>query len=95
MPSKNWPADVAGPDGAVSIVAAEQAAEALEGAATTASSDIDSHTRTSLIRLHHAALLPDDTLVRPDEVFRIGDEPGHDELRARAVLSAESHRGKS
>ena len=75
--------DVVGPNGAVSIVASEQAAEADGGASTTASSDIDSHTRTSLIRLHHAALLPDNTLARPDEVFRMDDEPSHDELCAR------------
>ena len=75
--------DVIGPRGAVSIVASEQAAEANEGASTTASSDIDSHTKTNLIRLHHAALLPDNSLARPDEVFRMDDEPGHDELCAR------------
>jgi predicted dehydrogenase len=75
--------DVVGPLGAVSIVAAEHAAEAGEGASATASSDIDSHTRTSLIRLHHAALLPDNSLARPDETFRMDDEPGHDELCRR------------
>ncbi len=75
--------DVVGPRGAVSIVASEQAAEADEGASATASSDIDSHTRTSVIRLHHAALLPDNTLAHPDEVFRMDDEPGHDELCVR------------
>ncbi len=75
--------DVVGPRGAVSIVASEQAAEADAGALTTASSDIDSHTKTSLIRLHHAELLPDNALARPDELFRMDDEPGHDELCAR------------
>jgi predicted dehydrogenase len=75
--------DVVGPHGAVSIVASEQAGEAGEGASTTASSDIDSHTKTNLIRLHHSALLPDNALARPDEVFRMDDEPGHDELCAR------------
>ena len=42
--------DVVGPKGAVSIVAAEQAAQAGECAVATASSDIDSHTKTSAIR---------------------------------------------
>ena len=36
-----------------------------------------------MIRLHHAALLADNTLARPDEVFRMDDEPGHDALCAR------------
>ena len=75
--------DVVGPLGAVSIVAAEHAAGADEGASTTASSDIDSHVKTSVIRLHHAALNPDNSLARPDEVFRMDDEPGHDDLCAR------------
>jgi predicted dehydrogenase len=75
--------DVVGPRGAVSIVASEQAAKADQGASTTASSDIDSHTKTSLIRLHHAALLADNSLAYPDEVFRMDDEPGHDELCVR------------
>ena len=75
--------DVVGPLGAVSIVAAEHAAEADAGASATASSDIDSHTRTSVIRLHHAALLPDNALALPDEVFRMDDEPGHDALCER------------
>jgi hypothetical protein len=28
-------------------------------------------------------LLPDNALARPDELFRMDDEPGHDELCAR------------
>ena len=74
--------DVVGPKGAVSIVASEQAAEARRRPTTT-SSDIDTHVKTSMIRLHHAALLPDNSLACPDEVFRMDDEPGHDELCAR------------
>jgi len=75
--------DVWGPKGAVSIVMAEQGAAAGDGAAHTASSDIDTHTKTSVIRLHHAELNADNSLKRPDEVFRMDDEPGHDELRER------------
>jgi hypothetical protein len=36
-----------------------------------------------MIRLHHAAMNPDNSLKFPDEVFRMDDEPGHDELCAR------------
>jgi predicted dehydrogenase len=75
--------DVWGPKGAVSIVMAEQGAAADDGAATTTSSDIDTHTKTSVIRLHHAELNADNSLKRPDEVFRMDDEPGHDELCER------------
>ncbi len=70
--------DVIGPRGSVSIVAPEQAGE---GAAK--SSDIERHTRTEAIRLHHAALSPDGALLRADEVFRMDDEPGHDALCRR------------
>lgn len=75
--------DVVGPNGAVSIVMPEQVGDASEGAAETTSADIDTHTKTSMIRLHHADLNPDNSLARPDEVFRMDDEPGHDELCLR------------
>jgi hypothetical protein len=44
---------------------------------------MDTHVKTSMIRLHHAALNADNSLKFPDEVFRMDDEPGHDELCAR------------
>lgn len=75
--------DVVGPKGAVSIVMAEQGRAADENAVTTTSSDIDTHTKTSTIRLHHAALNADNSLAHPDEIFRMDDEPGHDELCLR------------
>ncbi len=75
--------DVVGPKGSVSIVASNEGTEAGEGASNTSSSDIDSHTRTSAIRLHHAALKPDNSLARADELFRMDDEPNHEELCAR------------
>jgi hypothetical protein len=61
----------------------EQGASAGEGAETTTSADIDTHTKTSTIRLHHADLNTDNSLALPDEVFRMDDEPGHDELCER------------
>lgn len=75
--------DVVGPKGCVSIVMPEQGAGGEEGAASTTSADIDTHTKTSMIRVHHAELNPDNSLARPDELFRMDDEPGHDELCAR------------
>lgn len=54
--------DVVSPNGAVSIRMPESAR----------SDDIDTHTRTSLIRLHRVG--------RPDEDISMADEPGHQEL---------------
>jgi predicted dehydrogenase len=68
--------DVIGPNGSVSIVA-ERAA------AAGRSADIDSHTMTEALRVHHAELRPDGSFARADEVIRVDDEPGHDELCRR------------
>jgi predicted dehydrogenase len=78
--------DVWGPNGAVSIVVSEQGAAAAEAAEATTSSDMDTHVKTSTIRVHHGALNPDNSLKFPDEVFRMDDEPGHDELCEREQL---------
>jgi predicted dehydrogenase len=72
--------DMVGPRGAVSIVAFDQGEATAEGAAATASSDVDSHTKTAGIRLHHSALTPAGTFAKADEVIRMDDEPGHQEL---------------
>jgi predicted dehydrogenase len=68
--------DVIGPKGSVSIVA-EQAASGGRSA------DIDAHTMTESLRVHHAALQADGTFARTDEIIRVDDEPGHDELCRR------------
>jgi predicted dehydrogenase len=65
--------DVMSPNGSVSIVMDEGAKSA----------DIDTHTKTATIRLHHAALTREGTFVRPDEVISMADEPGHQELCER------------
>ena len=44
------------------------------------SSDVDSQTRTSDFRVHHARLTPAGKFVTPDEIIRMDDEPGHQEL---------------
>ena len=74
--------DMIGPNGAVSIAMDESKTE---------SSDVDSHTKTNALRLHHASLGPDGKFVRPDEMLRTDDEPGHQELcnrEQRAFLAA-------
>ena len=69
--------DVVGPQGCVSIVG-EKAGE--EGQ----SSNIEAHTQTQALRIHHAALTDDQSsFARSDEVERLDDEPDHDELCVR------------
>jgi predicted dehydrogenase len=68
--------DVIGPKGCVSIVAKSAAAEGK-------SADVDSHSKTESLRLHHAALGADGKLAKPDEIIDVTDEPNHDELCRR------------
>jgi len=74
--------DVVGPKGSASIVKDPNEATA------TGSSDIDSHTKTNSIRVHHAALDDNDEFVRPDEYVNTEDEPDHQGLcdREQAFL---------
>ena len=68
--------DVIGPKGSVSIVLAS-GVEALK------SDDINAHTQTNQILVHHAELKADGTPARPDDRFSTTDEPNHDELCER------------
>ena len=70
--------DVVGPRGSVSLVPND---EARKGAGDlSGSADIDKHTRTDAIRIHHAAVGPDKTFLKPDEILSMEDEPGHQDL---------------
>lgn len=62
--------DVIGPRGCVSIVDAMK----------EDSSDIDSHTQTGCLRLHHSELGENGAFVKEDEYLNTSDEPSHDEL---------------
>jgi hypothetical protein len=62
--------DVMSPNGAVSIVMDPNAK----------SDDIDTHTKTSVIRLHNAETGPDGRFIRPDQDLKMDGEPGHQEL---------------
>jgi len=66
--------DMIGPKGSVSIAMDES---------KIGSSDVDSHTKTNTLRLHHAALKADGTFAKPDEILAMADEPGHQELCKR------------
>ena len=65
--------DVVGPKGCVSIVADKAAAEGQ-------SANVDAHTQTQALRLHHAELGPDGQFAKHDEILRLDHEPDHDAL---------------
>ena len=65
--------DVFGPKGAVSIVAKE-------AGKAGKSDDVDSHTKTESIRVHHADIDEKNNFTRQDEWIDMTDEPGHQEL---------------
>ncbi|MGX9117258.1 Gfo/Idh/MocA family protein [Mesorhizobium sp. BHbsci] len=62
--------DVISPNGCVSIVMKEG----------VKSDDIDTHTKTSTIRLHSAATGADGKFAKPDEILSMEGEPGHQDL---------------
>jgi predicted dehydrogenase len=68
--------DVIGPKGCVSIVAQR-------ASRSGKSANIESHTSTEALRLHHAALQADGSFARADEIIEVTDEPDHDELCRR------------
>ena len=63
--------DMIGPKGSVSIAMDE---------AKTDSSNVDAHTKTSALRVHHGELKPDGKFARSDDIIKMDDEPGHQEL---------------
>src|SRR4029077_20132344 len=46
----------------------------------TQSADIDSHTRTNALKVHHAAMDANNNFIRKDERINLADEPDHQEL---------------
>ena len=68
--------DVVGPKGSVSIVADKAGGESM-------SSDVDSHTKTESLLLHHAEQDADNEFIKDDERIDLTDEPDHDELCLR------------
>ena len=71
--------DVIGPKGCVSIVAQR-------ATRSGRSANIDDHTSTEALKLHHAQLLPDGSFARTDQIIEVNDEPDHDELCKREQL---------
>jgi predicted dehydrogenase len=68
--------DVIGPKGCVSIVADKAAAQGQ-------SANVNAHSQTQSLRLHHSALSPEGTFLKADEVISLEDEPDHDGLCLR------------
>jgi hypothetical protein len=66
--------DVIGPKGCVSIVKDPNETSA------KGSDDIDSHTKTNCIKLHHAGIDANNEFVKADELISTEDEPDHQGL---------------
>jgi predicted dehydrogenase len=72
--------DVVGPKGSVSIIMPQEGgAEAKQDGVST-SADIDTHTKTNAIKIHHAEIDKNNQFVRRDEWINFADEPDHQEL---------------
>jgi predicted dehydrogenase len=72
--------DVVGPKGSVSIIMPQEGnAEAKQDGVST-SADIDTHTKTNAIKIHHAEIDKNNQFVRRDEWINLADEPDHQEL---------------
>jgi predicted dehydrogenase len=68
--------DVVGPKGCCSIVAKKAGGD-------KKSADIDSHTKTESLLLHHSTLNAERKFAKADETIDLTDEPDHNELCAR------------
>lgn len=68
--------DVIGPKGCVSIVAKNSVESGR-------SDEVELHTKTTTLRLHHAALNATDQFAQPDTWIDMQDEPDHQELCTR------------
>ena len=65
--------DVMGPKGAVSIISEE-------GTYDSGSDDIEKHTKSNVIKIHHANIDQNGQFTKKDEFIRYQDDPSHQEL---------------
>src|SRR4029077_17564967 len=75
--------DVFGPQGGVHILIEDPGGLRVAGTTSTVSSDIHTHAKSGAIRMHHARLLPDQSLAESDEEFQIDNRPDHHERSGR------------
>ena len=72
--------DVVGPRGCVSILVPQEGAADARADGLSESADIDQHTKTNALKIHHADIDADNNFTRPDQWLDMADEPDHQEL---------------
>jgi predicted dehydrogenase len=75
--------DVVGPRGSVSIVVRQDGSSEASPDHISASADIDQHTKTNALKLHHADIDAQNRFTRRDEWLDMADEPDHQALCER------------
>ncbi len=75
--------DVVGPKGCVNIVAKQEGSSEAKLDAISDSADIDQHTKTNALKIHHADIDADNNFTKPDEWIDMADEPNHQQLCER------------
>lgn len=71
--------DVVGPKGSVSIAGHKSSRDE----AGAGSDNVDDHTKTEALLVHHSELSGDGAFAKADEVINLADEPTHDDLCRR------------
>lgn len=72
--------DVVGPNGCVSIVVPQEGEAQSNADEVSDSADIDQHTKTNALKIHHAAVDDNKNFLKADEIMSMEDEPDHQEL---------------
>jgi predicted dehydrogenase len=72
--------DMVGPKGCVSIIVPQDGQSEGEADKVSDSADIDQHTKTNALKIHYAAVDENKNFTKPDEIMRMDEEPGHQEL---------------
>jgi len=75
--------DVVGPKGCVNIVVKQDGQSEAKADGVSDSADIDQHTKTNALKVHHADIDTDNNFTRPDDWIDMTDEPDHQELCER------------
>jgi predicted dehydrogenase len=75
--------DVVGPLGCVSILVPQEGQKDARTDQISDSADIDQHTKTNALKVHHAEIDANNNFTRKDEWINMADEPDHQELCER------------
>ena len=75
--------DVWGPKGSISIVMRQDGSTEAKADRVSTSADVDQHTKTNALKLHHADLDAAGNFARPDIWLDMSDEPDHQALCER------------